>query len=69
MIVDPAFIRCDCGAAVLVLDRATGQFTCANRACGNFGKVFRPKSLRGAVVRVRGADWKPDVSESHGHKV
>ena len=69
MTIDPASIRCDCGALVRVIDRATGQFTCATPACKHHGKVFRPKRLLGLVDRVKGADWKPELSESHGEKI
>ena len=69
MTVDPSFIRCDCGDSVWVIDRATAEFTCRNPKCKNYGKVFRPKSLRPTIERVKGADWKPAIDERYGHKI
>lgn len=69
MTIDPTVIRCDCGLMVQVIDRVAGQFTCSNRACKNFGKVFQAKPVPGVARRVHSAGPKPDLTDSHGHTI
>jgi hypothetical protein len=54
---------------VQVIDRVAGQFTCSNRACKNFGKVFQAKPVPGVARRVHSAGPKPDLTDSHGHTI
>jgi len=45
MRINPSFIQCDCGHAVLIIS-AEGHFTCPNPTCSNFEKVFKAVEVK-----------------------
>ena len=50
MRINPSFIQCDCGHAVLVLN-TEGHFTCPNPTCPNFEKIFKQIEVKAVPLK------------------